>query len=496
MKKVALAVLASALIVPAASAATTVKPNAVSIDPGYSVRAVLSVGDRVPETSDPAKQYQMVGIPDGIGGFSNGDGTTTLFLNHEFGNTVQSEPVIGGPLQRGAFVSRYILDADGDPITGERAYDSVFVEDTFVGPAPEAGNSTRGFGRFCSGFLAGPEVGFDRPIYFAAEESDGAATFDGKGGQTVAIFDNEAHALPEQGRFSKENTIVMPNTGNRTVIVSLEDGPASPDSQLWLYVGKKDQNKDATVLERNGLVDGSLFVFVAESAPNLAEPSFTGGTLSGNWVEIPGTENLTDVQLEAAADAAGAMGFIRIEDGAFSHKHKNEFYFVTTGSATGNELGRLYTLKLNSDTTEPSQLHLVYSADQVVASGGDIALSPDNLDVSDDYLMIQEDGTTQSRAVMANKGRDGSIWRFSFSNGSWEDRIDVASAVRVVELDPPGRDGRAVGPGVWETSGIIDASGLLGIGSWIFDVQAHPPTTAPAPNTVEDGQLLVMFPAT
>ena len=50
----------------------------------------------------------------------------------------------------------------------------------------------------------------------------------------------------------------------------------------------------------------------------------------------------------------------------------------------------------------------------------------------------------------------------------------------------------AVGPGVWETSGIIDSSGLFGNGSWLYDVQAHPPTTAPGPGTVEDGQLVLM----
>ena len=62
----------------------------------------------------------------------------------------------------------------------------------------------------------------------------------------------------------------------------------------------------------------------------------------------------------------------------------------------------------------------------------------------------------------------------------------------MAELDPPGRDGVAVGPGIWETSGIIDATDLFGKNTWLFDVQAHPPTTAPRPNTVEDGQLLLM----
>jgi hypothetical protein len=109
--------------------------------------------------------------------------------------------------------------------------------------------------------------------------------------------------------------------------------------------------------------------------------------------------------------------------------------------------------------------------------------------------MINEDGTTESRAVMAAKGRDGSIWRFDLVGGPVG--VDASSATRVAQLDPPGRDGIPVGPGVWETSGIIDASGMFRADTWLSDVQAHPPTTPPggAAVTVEDGQLFLMSPA-
>jgi len=50
-------------------------------------------------------------------------------------------------------------------------------------------------------------------------------------------------------------------------------------------------------------------------------------------------------------------------------------------------------------------------------------------------------------------------------------------------------------PGVWETSGIIDASEFYGRDSWLSVVQAHSPTAQPLPNTVEDGQLFLMRPA-
>ena len=38
----------------------------------------------------------MVGIPDGLGAFDNGDGTFTVLMNHELGNTqgVRARPRI------------------------------------------------------------------------------------------------------------------------------------------------------------------------------------------------------------------------------------------------------------------------------------------------------------------------------------------------------------------------------------------------------------------
>ena len=127
---------------------------------------------------------------------------------------------------------------------------------------------------------------------------------------------------------------------------------------------------------------------------------------------------------------------------------------------------------------------MIYNADQIVAAGGDAAVSPDNIAVSDDYIMINEDGTAQSRVAMAAKGRKGNIWRVNLHTGAIEN---------VAELTAVGRDGIVTSSGVWETSGIIDTTSLFGRDSWLFDVQAHSPTRAPRPNTVEDGELLLMI---
>ncbi len=476
---------------------TSIIPYAEPVGTDYETRALLSVGDHVPESSDPAKEYQMIGIPDGLGAHASSRGRVTLYMNHELGNSVLSEPVIGEPRNRGAFVSKWILGRNGQVLSGERAYDTVYIDDTLVGPAAAEDNSTRGFGRFCSGSLAGPAEGFDRYIYFANEESGNADTFDGKGGLSVAIFDNQAHGLTDLGHFPWENTLVQPGYGRWTVIMGMEDGPANlnpavENSQLYMYVGEKSRKHGATVLERNGLVGGTLYVFRSKDPAKNSEAPFQSGSIQGEWVVIAGADGMTQAQLEAASDAVGAMTFARPEDGTFNPRNRDEYFFVTTGGAAPGEnvLGRVYSLRLNAHHPAGSaSLEVLVNADAVIAGGGDAPISPDNVDASHQYLMVQEDGTAQSRLVMASKGRDGRIWRFDLTGGLG---IDASSATPVVELAPPGRDGVAVGPGVWETSGIIDTGSLFGFGSWLFDVQAHAPTAAPALNSVEDGQLLLL----
>lgn len=509
-----------------AQAASSVGPfvKAPAGGSSYAFTPLLTVGEHVP--SPDGGEYRLVGIPDGMGVHANPDGTVTAFVAHELGSAVTSQPYVGGPLHRGAFVSRFILGRDPATgawavLSGERAYDRVYQDNKLIGGPALEGNAVRAFARFCSASLAGEAEGFDRPIFFANEEEDvDALTFDGKGGQTVAILRGdsgrwEAHALSRLGHFSKENTLAQPRHDRLTVLIPTEDGPSSPDSQLWMYVGERERSPDASVLDRNGLLNGQLYVFVADGATSEVDAAGTGTRIAGRWVRIPRAKHLDTEQLEAAADAVGAFGFIRIEDGAFSDTDPNTFYFVTTGSgyrradgSRANELGRLYRLELDpTDPRGPATLTIEYDAQELAAAGEDVAISPDNLDVSGDTLMIQEDGTSESRARMAALGRDGQIWAFPLlPDGS----VDLAARAPVAELDAAtsrwlradGTQARP-GPGVWETSGIVDLSAVLGADTWLFDVQAHrpsgatawPPATIDAPYTVEDGQLVLMAPA-
>jgi hypothetical protein len=485
-------------VIPAASAdeITAVKSYVVPVSPHYRVQPLLSVGEQVPNTSDPSKIYQMIGIPDGLGAHKLPDGNTALFMNHELGNAVLSEPNLGGPLNRGAFISRWVLGKTGCVISGERAYDVVVDEaNGLTLPAPQADNATPGFARFCSGSFSFREAGLDRPMYFTGEEGGGAGTFDGKGGMAAVVFDRELHTLPKLGHFPWENSLVRPAVGAQTVIMCMEDGPTTPDNQLYMYVGAKSKAAGASVLSRNGLDTGKLYAFVADAGSPASEIDFTAGSITGSWVEIPGADALTEVGLEAASDGAGAFGFIRIEDGAWSKKDKNLFHFVTTGNGAGNRLGRLYEVKFDrKNILGKATITLNVNADAVEAAGGDIAFAADNMDVSKDFLMINEDGHSDSRPKYASRAREGSIWRYDLKNSY--------APVRIAELNPPGTaiaPGQTAPPavpvpGTWETSGIIDASAFFGRDTWLTVVQAHSPTLAPAPNTVEDGQLLLILP--
>ena len=492
---------------------TSVKPYAVGLA-GWHTQAILSSNDVVPDTGGGSAQYRMVGIPDGLGVLRKGK-TVRVFMTHEITKSATgdlSEPRVGQSKQRGAFASEWILNKKGEVISGRRAFDNVYQDNTLVGPAAQADNSTPAFSRWCSAFLATRRVGFDRPIFMANEEtgppsSGPTQTFDPKGSQSVAIYNDEAHALSKLGHFPKENTVVMRGTGNRTIILTTEDGPRTPDSQLYLYIGHKDRTSD-NVLRRNGLDNGKLYALASDDPQKTNENDLLqGDSFHVSWKEIANADTLTDVQTEAAADAAGAFGFVRIEDGEFKPNKKREFWFDTTGDQqardesdpTTNELGRLYRLRFDKrDPLEGATLTQAYNADQLTAMQ-DGPLSPDNVTVTKRDIFVNEDGTgggapggTGSRDDMAARNRDGSIWRVPLATAG-----DPSTFTRVGELigrSEGGRDGIKTTSGIWETSGIVGARHAFGRNTFLFDVQAHPPTAAPGGTdvTVEDGQLLLL----
>ena len=450
-----------------------------TIAPGYDVMPLITTGEDVPRLGGRllGDRYRFVGIPDGIAAHKLG-GMVAVYVNHEIPNNVATAPYIKadgtseGDLN-GSLVSLLLLDPKTASVTSGRvAFADVIAANGSV--AGNAGAAAVAFGRFCSGSIVGPALGFDRYMYITGEEGAGTATMDKKGGQMVAIFDNHAYLLPQWGRFPHENAIVLPGTGNTTAVMLMEDGPTTPDSQLYMYVGKKDP-ASTNPLVKNGMVNGDLYALRSKNflKNNEAAYHMSDGVLDVEWVKITGADAMDETALGSASSLANAFGFIRAEDGTADPVNKGLFYFDTTGTnfknADGtyaNRIGRIY--KLVMDPANPlagGKLQAVVESDREPDSRK--VVNPDNLDLNaQGVLLIQEDGTADGEVEMARMGRDASIWAYNTRTGGLERivEMDQTVAVSAPEVTPFGS---------WETSGVFDTSSYFGRWTWLIDVQAH-----------------------
>ena len=97
----------------------------------------------------------MVGIPDGLGAYDNGDGTFTVLMNRELGDTLGIACAHGA---KGAFVSEWVFDKTTLEVkSGNDLIQNVFTYDAISGSYVEhnaaLGNGVA-FNRFCSADLA------------------------------------------------------------------------------------------------------------------------------------------------------------------------------------------------------------------------------------------------------------------------------------------------------------------------------------------------------
>src|SRR5687768_9074276 len=86
---VAAAAAAVAIAAPGAHTgpSSSQSPYLLGSQPGIVTKSILTVGDSVNTKPDGVTPYSMVGIPDGLGAYDNGDGTFTVLMNHELGST-------------------------------------------------------------------------------------------------------------------------------------------------------------------------------------------------------------------------------------------------------------------------------------------------------------------------------------------------------------------------------------------------------------------------
>jgi hypothetical protein len=484
-------------------------PYLVPEKPGVVTRSILTVGDSVNTKPDGTTPYRMVGIPDGLGAFDNGDGTFTVLMNHELGSA-QGEVRAHGA--RGAFVSRWTVRAsDLAVLEGEDQIQRLHTWNPALGGGAGDWQVATGdaapnrINRLCSAdlppvsafFNASSGNGYPGRLFMDGEEG-------GTGGRPLGhvVSSGDSYELtPWLGNMSFENVVAHPNTGSdATVAMALDDGGVTVGQQVYLYRGTKTGTGNP--VQRAGLTNGKLYGVKVLGVPqsefqktdwkvgdafgfelaDVSQHAGVGGTTDNGVVDT----------LDEDSQAKGVTNFQRPEDGAWDPNHPTDFYFVTTSSfgprPDENRTGqtRLWRLWF-ADPTEPSRggtVTLLVSgpvgtADDPPAGGTQSANTPgpqmfDNLTVNRrGQVVVLEDVGGQAYL--------GGVWVYDTAGGG---------LVEIAQHDP-----NRFAPGASafltkdeESSGVIPAP-FLGQGWYLIDVQAHYPIPG---ELVEGGQLLAL----
>lgn len=439
-------------------------PYMVPVAPGVLTKSIMTVGDSVNNKAGTNTPYRMVGIPDGLGAFANRDGTFTLLMNHELGTTAGIARAHGAT---GAFVSKWkIRSSDLRVLEVQDLMQSVALwnKQTNSYNAPVKGVS---FGRFCSADLPAPFAfynplsrrGTQERLFLNGEET-------GVEGKALAhAMNGITYELPRLGKFSRENSLAHPFTGDRTIVIGNDD---SGGGQIYVYIGNKSIY--GNVVERAGLNNGTLYGVKVDGLT--AENSATGiGGMSRRFSLVPinNVQNLTGAQLETASNSAGVMKFLRPEDGSWNPADFNHYTFVTTNAF--NVTSRLWSLHFDNFLM-PEQ-------------GGTIVANVN--DMEGQQMMDNEAIDLNSRTMLQeDPGNNPYLARIR------QYRFDTDEFSIIAQHDP----NRFLTGGSQflttdeESSGIIDATDILGQGWYLLDVQAH--YSIPG-ELAEGGQLLAMY---
>ncbi len=470
---------------PVKGARTQVAPFAIASAPGVLIRPILTAGDAA------LNGYRMVGIPDGLGAMPNG-GAFTLLMNHEI-------PAANGIVRRhgskGAFVSQWKIDRDTFNVIEGKDFAQAPTNVHLWDPGTRTYTTgTTAWNRFCSGDMPLPSalrylaLGTGDRIYFNGEE-----TTDGRGWAHIATGPEAGHTwqLPRLGRMPFENLVASPHGKAKTIMVLGDDGAlatapvaANGPCQCFVYVGTKQAN--GNTIERAGLTNGKLYglkIFREQTLVTEESNDFGLGDATTGYVDFGSfmmveigpagdVSSQTGLQVEQDAIAKDIFRFQRCEDGAWDPRETNptDFYFVTTASQTLNS--RLWRLRFN-DVNIPE-------------NGGQIEIllnaTPGRMF---DNICIDKRGRLLIQEDTGNNPHVAKIWAYG---------IDTGELIQVASHDPasfePG--GASFITQDEESSGIIDASEILGEGWFLFDVQVHKPNTTD-PELFESGQLLAMY---
>lgn len=422
---------------------------------GVSTRSVLTTGDQV-------GAYKMVGDPDGLGAFDNGDGTFTLLMNHELSN---NQGITRAHGSIGAFVSKWVIDKS--TLCVQSGQDLIQSVQLWNGSAFVPG--TPAFTRFCSADLPAPSafynavsgLGTPERIFMNGEE----AGAEGRAFGHIVTGPNAgtSYQLPYLGRSSWENAVARPFIGNKTVVGLMDD---TTPGQVYFYIGTKQAT--GTEIEKAGLHNGHLFGVAVSGLAAEATGSFPAPGTAFTLADLGDAHNLSGAQLNTISNAAAVTTFLRPEDGAWDPSNTADFYFTTTDAFASPS--RLWRLRF----TDPGQPELGGTITAVL-DGSEGQKMLDNLTIDPSgHILLQED--------VGNQAHLGKLWKYD---------IATDGLTLLAQHDPS----RFLTGGAnfltqnEESSGVLDMSNILGPGTYLFNVMAHYATTT---ELVEGGQLLLL----
>ncbi len=478
--------IAASLISFSSIGAQTLEPaQTVGLGP-WSTEPVFTIGETIDGYTPP-------GIPDGQGAFDRGD-TVVVVSNHEL-TAAAGYPytLASGARLTGARISSLVFDK-----TTRRLIDMSPAYDTIVNRAGKVVQGPLdlefgGLNRLCSaGYFEAGQAGFVDDVFFSGEETSGGTEF------VLDVAGEVLYAAPWMGRAAWESVAALDVPTITETHVAILVGDDRGDAPLLLYLGEK---RPGGFLERNGLANGRLYMWVADNGDvSPADWNGTGSTRSGRFVEVenynagaigdPDFDELgfaTQAYLDQQKADIGAFNFSRPED-----LHTNpapgkgaQVVFASTGRNTTLNQGAdlwgttyLIDVKINRGRIRTGNI----TADITILYDGDDAglqfpapdygiRSPDNLVWADNGLIyIQEDRSVGGFGAVS--GEETSIWQLDPKSGLVERVAQVYRAgVPSGQIDTDPND-----LGDWETSGIIDVTELFGAEGerlLFFNVQAH-----------------------
>ena len=348
---------------------------------GYSITSIIT-------TPDAIGTYSMAGIPDGLGAFDNNDGTFTLLMNQEIGNTLGATRAHGSI---GAFVSKWKINKSTlTVISGSDLMQNVNLwnpaTSTYSTYNATTPSTLAAFSRFCSADMPATTAlynsatgrGTQERIFMNGEES-------GNEGRLMAHIvtgaaSGNSYELPYLGKYSCENICANPHRSDKTIVIGMDD---TTPGQVYVYVGNKTTT--GTDITKAGLTGGVLYGVSVSGLLNETSGSIPTANTSFSLVNLGAVQAITGTSLNTVSNNLNVTNFLRPEDGSWDPSNHRDFYFNTTNAF--NSPSRVWRLRFND--IENPELGGTITA---VLDGTEGQQMLDNMTIDNSgHIMLQED---------------------------------------------------------------------------------------------------------